>query len=372
MLKNTNIAELSELKQEIDMVPNKHIETSIGNVAQYRNLLSNIIYHVQFFKVSLPIIEKLALSVTNTTKQINMELTENIFKITKDSREKSEDIYNLLNNTTKGEDSLVKEVKDLTLISNKMREISDSHTKEINEIARESITMENTINEVYKFTKTIEDIAELTSLLAINTSIEAAREGIHGKGFKVIAGEIQKLSSSSKNASNSINKMMKNLVDYTKTYFNNHIRKLTDSVSSIKELTASLLKVSSFINSKVEIITNTGKDSRYLFNTINERINKAIYSLQYQDITRQQIENILKILREIMNNFKTDIETENINIELDIKLLENKAKEMASKQFTFREEYKSVNKELDETLKNIVDKKDLIIQGDLKGDITLF
>ena len=54
----------------------------------------------------------------------------------------------------------------------------------------------------------IQSIADQTNLLSLNASIEAARAGEAGKGFAVVAGEVQNLSTSTKDTTNQIARIL--------------------------------------------------------------------------------------------------------------------------------------------------------------------
>jgi len=357
-------------KDRVNTLESK-IESLSRELSEQRNLISNLIYQVEFFKVSLPIIEKLGHSITETTERVNIELTENIYKITRESEKASKQICNLLESITTGKSGLIADSDKLASISQKVTELSKNYEKEMVETGRETNRIEETISKIYNFTENITDIAEQTSVLAINASIEAARAGIHGKGFKVIAREVHSLSSESKNIAVNIIEMVKELKVNTHSYFSEHVENLKDYADMSNELDNELSDVSNLINTQARIVEMSGKESKELSDAVKKDINSIAYSLQYQDITRQQIENIIKILDGMMTNFNEVLKTADYDTQINYEELEKKVKELAEVRFTVRDEYKAIDKNINED-SNIADRKKQIVKEELKGDITLF
>lgn len=64
-------------------------------------------------------------------------------------------------------------------------------------------------------TKTIQAIANKTNMLSLNASIESARVGEYGRGFSVVAKQMQQLAGTSKEASSEVFVLLKELSDET-------------------------------------------------------------------------------------------------------------------------------------------------------------
>jgi methyl-accepting chemotaxis protein len=67
------------------------------------------------------------------------------------------------------------------------------------------------VDKIDKTLKAIDEISELTNLLSLNAAIEAARAGIHGKGFKVVANEVKNLAEKSRDLTDTASKLLKEL-----------------------------------------------------------------------------------------------------------------------------------------------------------------
>jgi methyl-accepting chemotaxis protein len=74
----------------------------------------------------------------------------------------------------------------------------------IEESSGQIAALEQNAARIEEITELIQDIADQTDLLALNASIEAARAGEFGKGFTVVAAEVQKLSDRSSRAATEI------------------------------------------------------------------------------------------------------------------------------------------------------------------------
>lgn len=96
-----------------------------------------------------------------------------------------------------------------------MQELSESNDRTTAAISRigEQIRMTNaSIEKIGAAATLITSIADQTSLLSLNASIESARAGEAGRGFAVVAGEIQKLAVQSDEAAAEIQQIIDTLL----------------------------------------------------------------------------------------------------------------------------------------------------------------
>ena len=191
-------------------------------------------------------------------------------------------------------------IKSTAGIKDKMDEVN-KETKKINELV-----------------DVIKSVANQTNLLALNASIEAARAGVHGRGFSVVAEEIKKLADDTRNQVDSIQDIVSGLtskadmatkeIETVVQNFSANKKKMDDTTEGIKGVTDSMQKINdSFvsISANVEEQTATTQEISSHLQVINEkaselevqsrRTGEAFYQIsQHIDAIRIQALNCSK------------------------------------------------------------------------------
>ncbi|MCR5847146.1 MAG: PAS domain-containing protein [Lachnospiraceae bacterium] len=119
------------------------------------------------------------------------------------------------------------------------------------EIAESARTIVKAVDSSMEIISSIKNIADQTSLLALNASIEAARAGDAGRGFAVVANEVQNLSSSSKETTDHISKILNEMNDAINGMLDK-ILNISDNISTenaeMQEINATVEKLHNFAN----------------------------------------------------------------------------------------------------------------------------
>lgn len=131
------------------------------------------------------------------------------------------------------------------------------------EVTTENIEKLNTSSkEIENIVTTIHGIANETNMLALNASIEAARAGDAGRGFAVVASKVGELAEQSRNSTNSIDALIKEIQE--------------DVVHVVQSMSDS--------NARLEEGVQAAGESREVFHSIEQEVTNVV--VQIEEITR--------------------------------------------------------------------------------------
>jgi methyl-accepting chemotaxis protein len=147
----------------------------------------------------------------------------------------------------------------------------------------------------------IKGIALQTNLLALNAAIEAAWAGDAGRGFAVVATEVRKMSQETEQVVLRINEGIDKVACAINVQFQDKLEQ--EKIDAERETLASFAgqldglnqKYGQLIESQTQVALTIGRNSHELKTLFMD----AMASVQFQDVTRQQVEQAIHTLDQL-------------------------------------------------------------------------
>ena len=216
------------LRQTIDDVGRILGEMAEGNLAV--DVSQNESYYIGDFKALSESLRSIRTNLMNVIRDISQvasqvdssadRVSSGAQALSQGTMEQAVSIDGLVSNVT----SITAQIQTSTVRCGSAREQVDraagfsaeANTK-MEQLMEATRNIDRSSAQIATITKTIEDIAFQTNILALNASVEAARAGTAGKGFSVVADEVRNLAAKSSEAAQNTNSLVKRSIRDVKT-----------------------------------------------------------------------------------------------------------------------------------------------------------
>ncbi len=283
------------MQPEVLMSEYSAMEELAGNERLYKLILTSILDAIQLNDMSSVFSNELFKANKKNTEALE-ELGTYVESVLRNSNRIAEHVESSREMVETAASRAVQNADDINETSKALTGLNSMFSSLTQVFSR----LRRTIEDISRRIADIEDISELTNLLALNAAIEAARAGAEGKGFSVVAKEVRKLADRSKDNTEVISTILKDLTktmdesagifqDYgsTKDRLNSDVQnvasnieltkelysRIQDEILSIQSITTDHIQETGRVTENIHSITrrfeNTDASSPYIFSTFN-------------------------------------------------------------------------------------------------------
>lgn len=177
----------------------------------------------------------------------------------------------------------------------------------------------------------IKKVADQTNLLALNASIEAARAGEHGRGFAVVADQVRELSGQSEEAAERISREITDMAHTIQSQFQAELDDANQDQERLvlDRVATQLSELGDGYTTLLDQHNGLVDEMRGLSDRFNAVVMEALGSVQFQDILRQQLEQVINGLERLAGSDQAVVE-----------LLDDPDRDLADRLSIHLDEYK--------------------------------
>jgi len=251
---------------------------------------------LQRYRAGLDVLKGLKSLVVTDTEAAVLRLTEALFTLVGNSKEVSSHIEKSLGFLTDGDSGLRRTVGNLEQQVRVFESLASHFSGFRTELGTDIAALTQTVGSINEFSETLSDLADQTNVLAINASIEAARVGVHGRGFAVIAGHVQSLARNSKDISEKMARTVREVVADVQSSFARQTDRIREADSLIVRSEVELRRWADHVGPQLNEVEAMIADSRRLAELVTSELNDVTVSLQFQDRTKQILDHMAQVL----------------------------------------------------------------------------